>query len=350
MTTLKKRLALTVAATAMVLSMGAQAKTLTAEGPNPGTTNLTTLLAMAELAGAKGLADFQIQDGQTLTNSLVNVAEGSSDLATVPLVAPFLLSRGAGPYAAIGKERGSELIGQVSALFTLSFGAIGLYSYDSSSVTGWDTFEGKRIINGPPSGGALANARAMIQIIAGLEDGKGYEGVQTNWGQMVKAISDGSGDAAVLPIYFPDDRMTRSAAAGSMTMYSIPKDIYEGESFQRFLAGPGKVGFEIPVTELPQQEGITIQTEDGIWRGPQSAGAVVVNASMDFDTAKALTALVLENLKMIEEKAPYMRFARIGVIDEAGSGMCGPNPINYHPGAVAAWEEAGYTVPDCAKP
>ena len=71
---------------------------------------------------------------------------------------------------------------------------------------------------------------------------------------------------------------------------------------------------------------------------------------MDFDTAKALTALVLENLKMIEEKAPYMRFARIGVIDEAGSGMCGPNPINYHPGAVAAWEEAGYTVPDCAKP
>ena len=28
---------------------------------------------------------------------------------------------------------------------------------------------------------------------------------------------------------------------------------------------------------------------------------------------------------------------------------CGPNPLKYHPGAVAAWEEAGYTIPDCAK-
>jgi hypothetical protein len=30
--------------------------------------------------------------------------------------------------------------------------------------------------------------------------------------------------------------------------------------------------------------------------------------------------------------------------------MCGPSPVKYHPGAVRAWEEAGYTVPDCAKP
>jgi hypothetical protein len=29
--------------------------------------------------------------------------------------------------------------------------------------------------------------------------------------------------------------------------------------------------------------------------------------------------------------------------------MCGLNPLKYHPGSVAAWEEAGYTIPDCAK-
>lgn len=259
-----------------ILAGSAIAQTMTAEGSTPGSPNLTTIMTLAELASAAGVADFQVQDGQTLTNSLVNVAEGSTDVAPVPLIAPFLLSRGAGPYASIGAAKGAELIENISALFTLSFGAMSLYSYDSSTVSGWDALEGKRIINGPPSGGALANARAMIQIIAGREDGKGYEGVQSNWSQMPQFIADGSGEGVVLPIYFPDDRMTQAAAAGAMTMYSVPKAAYESEAFQRYLANPGTVGFEIPVTELPAQDGITVSSEDDAWRSPLTAGAVVV--------------------------------------------------------------------------
>jgi len=29
--------------------------------------------------------------------------------------------------------------------------------------------------------------------------------------------------------------------------------------------------------------------------------------------------------------------------------MCGPNPLKYHAGAAAAWEEAGFEIDDCAK-
>ena len=341
---------LTAAAMVSGIAVGAQAQTLTAEGSNPGSTPLTTIMALAELAGSEGIADFQVQDGQTLTDSLVNVARGTTDVAPVPLIAPFLLSRGAGPYASIGAEEGTELIGNVQALFSLSFGAMSLYSYDSSSVSGWDTLEGKRVINGPPSGGALANARAMIQIIAGLEDGSGYEGVQSNWGQMSQFIADGSGDGAVLPIYFPDERMTQAAAAGAMTMYSVPREAYESEAFQQYLASPGTVGYEVPISELPQQDGITISSEDDMWRSPVTSGAVVVNSDMDVETAKALTNVLLQNLEAFESKAPYMRYALLGAIEEDETGMCGPNPIKYHPGAVAAWEEAGFTVPDCARP
>ncbi|WP_126979077.1 TAXI family TRAP transporter solute-binding subunit [Frigidibacter oleivorans] len=347
---MKTTATLAAAALASFAGFAVHAQTMTAEGSNPGSSPLTTIMTLAELASAAGIADFQVQDGQTLTDSLVNVARGTTDVAPVPLIAPFLLSRGAGPYASIGAEGGTELVGKVSALFTVSLGAMGLYAYNSSGVSGWDSLEGKRIINGPPSGGALANARAMIQIIAGLEDGKGYEGVQSNWGQMSQFIADGSGDGMVLPIYFPDDRLTQAAAAGAMTLYSVPREAYESEPFQKYLASPGTVGFEIPVSELPRQEGVTIQSEDEIWRGPATAGAVVVNSEMDFDTAKALTALFLDNLETFETKAPYMRYVLLGAIDAEDTGMCGPNPIKYHPGAVAAWEEAGYTVPDCAKP
>lgn len=333
-----------------MMAQATQAQTLTGEGSNPGSSNLTAIMTLAELASANNVADFQVQDGQTLTNSLVNVAQGTTDVAPVPLIAPFMLSRGAGPYASVGAEKGAEMAGQVSALFTLTFGAMSLYAYDSSAVTGWDGIEGRRILNGPMSGGALANARAMIQIIAGLEDGKGYEGIQSNWGQMSQFIADGSAEGVVLPIYFPDERITQASAAGSMTMYSVPRTAYESEAFQRYLASPGTVGYQIPADELPAQDGVRIQTEDGIWRSPMSAGAVVVNSKMDFETAKALTSLMLDNLDAFEAKAPYMAFVQLGKIAAEDTGMCGPNPIKYHPGAVAAWEEAGYTVPDCAKP
>ena len=33
-----------------------------------------------------------------------------------------------------------------------------------------------------------------------------------------------------------------------------------------------------------------------------------------------------------------------GKTDIAFTDMCGKNPMKYHPGAVAAWEEAGYTL------
>ena len=39
-----------------------------------------------------------------------------------------------------------------------------------------------------------------------------------------------------------------------------------------------------------------------------------------------------------------------GVIDKKTAGLCGANPVKFHPGAVRAWEEAGHSVPECAKP
>jgi len=48
--------------------------------------------------------------------------------------------------------------------------------------------------------------------------------------------------------------------------------------------------------------------------------------------------------------APFMSTLNYGVLDPKVAGLCGANPLKFHPGAVRAWEEAGYTVPDCAKP
>lgn len=320
---------------------------LTAETGPPGTVPFTSTTVLAEITAGLGVADMQVSDSQTLTNSLQNVAEGKTDVSGAPLILTFLMSKGAGPYAKLGAEAGSELISNVQVLYTFNYGGFGLFAYNSSSVKGWDDVAGKTILNGPPRGAALTNDRGILQLVSGVEDGKDYKGIQVNWGQMPKTITDGSADAMMLPVTFPDNRITRSLAAGDMTLWSIPKDIWEGEAMQKYIKSPGTGPITFDLKDVAPVEGLTIVSEDGIWRSPTTIGSEVVNKSMDFETAKALTKAMIENSETFLTKTPYMATTQIGTV---GFGLCGAIPVKYHPGAVAAYEEAGMTVPDCAKP
>ena len=345
----KKLLAIIAATTC--LGSGAFAQSiLTAETAAPNTTPGISIIALSEAASKAGVADIQVTAGQTLTNSVQNVAEGKTDIAAGPFILPFLLSRGVGPYAGLGKEAGADLADNLAVLYTYRISVQGMYAYDSSGISGWDGLEGKTIFNGPPRGAALTNSRLLIKTIAGLDEGAGYTGVQVNWGQAVKTIQDGSADAFVLPQAFPDPRVTAALASGDMTVFSMPKDVFESDAFQKVTKLPGTVSFTIPVADMGYGDGVTVSSEDDTFRGPGTVGGDIVNKNMDFDTAKALTAAFIEGIEPIyHAKASFMASAWHGVTDQALTDMCGNNPMKYHPGAVAAWEEAGYTLPECAK-
>jgi len=335
----------------LCLTTSVQAQTiLTAETAAPNTTPGISIIALSEAAAQAGVADIQVTSGQTLTNSVQNVAEGKTDIAAAPFILPFLLSRGVGPYAGLGAEKGKELADNLAVLYTYRISVQGLMAFDSANISGWDGLEGKTIFNGPPRGAALTNARLLIKTNTGLEEGKGYKGVQVNWGQAVKTMQDGSADAFVLPMSFPDPRVSASLASGNMTIFSMPKAVHESEDFEKVTKIPGTVRFSMPVADMGYGEGVTIVSEDDTFRGPGTVGADIVNKGMDFDMAKALTAAFIENIESIyHAKAPFMPVTWHGETDIAITDMCGPNPLKYHPGAVAAWEEAGYTLPDCAK-
>jgi len=119
---------------------------------------------------------------------------------------------------------------------------------------------------------------------------------------------------------------------------------------QKYLRSPGTGAFVVDLEALKPQPGLTIQSEDGIWRSPATVGGEVVRNDMDFELAKALTRAMIDNVETFTSKAAHMQHAALGELDPAVTGMCGPNPVKYHPGAVAAWEEAGFDVPDCARP
>jgi len=336
--------ALTLAATAATAQVN-----LTAETVTPGGSAYLGPAHMSEVAAKRGIANVQLNDSAVLTNSVQNVAEGKTDIATMPLILPFLLSRGVGPYTSLGPEKGAELAENLRMLFPYSLGVFFMFAYDTQGITGWDDIKGKKVMNGPPRGAALNNARSIIQIVTGLKDGDGYTGVQVDWGQVSAVVSDGTVNLAVLPELFPNQRITELGAAGNMTGWGIPKDVFEGDAFQKYLKAPGNAGFMVPVADIEASIGDswTIKSEDDMFRGMSTVGSVGVNKNMDEELAYQLTKGFVETLDELKAKAP---FASTVGFDDPANGVCGPSPYKYHPGAIRAWEEAGFTIPDCAKP
>ena len=345
-----KKLTIAIGLAASLISTSALAKiNISAETGPPVSVPGVSVLGLAEVATEAGIADIQVAANQTLTNSVQNDAEGKSDLSAAPFLLTFLLSKGAGPYAALGKEKGAELADNLAVLYTYRFGTYALSAYESKNFGGWDAVEGATIFNGPPRGAALNRARALVQLSTGLEDGNGYTGVQVNWGQAIKTMTDGTADAHVLPVNFPDGRHGQAAAAGAMVIHSMPIAKYESEGAQKYMKAPGSVGISVKITDDMFGPNIRVASEDDTFRGIAEVGGEIVQKSMDEETAYQITKVFLDKLETIKSKAPFMAAAWVGEVDPAKTGMCGPVAVKYHPGAVRAWEEAGYTLPACAK-
>jgi TRAP-type uncharacterized transport system substrate-binding protein len=325
------------------------AENLSAETAAPGGAPHLSVSHLAEVAGEAGIANLQLQSGQTLTNTVMNIANGTTDVGVAPLVLPFLLKLGRGPYSKQGKE-GAALADKLRALYPYNFGSYTLFGFQSAGITSYEQLKGKTIYNGPPRGGALVGARQMLQLVGGIKEGDDYKGVQVNWGQANKTIADGTADFNLLPLTFPSDRVAAGQAAGAMTLVSVPKATFESESFQKWARTPGNAPVEIAIADMGYGDDVKIISEDDTFRGVNITGAEIVSADMSDALAKSLTATYIASMDALKAKTPWAKNIGVGELDAVKSGFCGPNPLKYHPGAIAAWEEAGYTVPDCAKP
>ncbi|MEZ5661256.1 MAG: TAXI family TRAP transporter solute-binding subunit [Burkholderiaceae bacterium] len=344
----KTAVALALAA-GLVASAHAQTN-LTAETANNDGVPGNTILHLADVLSERNVANLQVASGQTLTNSIRNVAEGKSDVSAAPLILPFLLSRGVGPYAKLGKEKGAELAGNLRALYPYNVGGYNAFFYSNKGYQSWEDLRGKTIWNGPPRGAALTNARQALQIAAGLEDGKDYKGVQQNWNQLDTTLVDGSVDAFVFPATWLHPRIVTMTSAGKVTVLSIPKDKFESDLAKKIIGVPGNIPIVLDRADIPfPEEQLTLVSEDGKLRALGSAFAEVVNKSMSNELAKAITKAHIETLDKLKARSKIMANVGLAEMDPVKSSFCGASPLKYHPGAVQAWAEAGIKVPDCAQ-
>lgn len=336
------------------LAVSAQA-TLTAETTTPGSTPHYIDTTFAAILESAGVATLQITEGATLTNSVQAVAEGQLDMAPAPLILPFLLSRGIGPYSGVGPEKGAELAGNIRALFFNAGSAQVFGHYNSAPIDDIRNLEGKRIWNGPPRGAALTSGRAMIQLLSGLKDGEGYEGVQNQWADAVSTITGGGADAWTIPEGLPSGRQIALAAAGGITIYDVPSDLLNSELGQQIVAAPGHAPYSVPVEEFRKAyagNDITVVTDDDTFDSFATAFAQIVSADMDEELAFQLTKAFLEGEERFvtsSPRGPYLAMS-FGDVDGVRQGACGAVQMKMHPGAIRAFEDAGHTIADCLRP
>ncbi len=329
--------------------------TLTAETTTPGSTPHYIDSTLAAVLDSAGVATMQITEGATLTNSVQAVAEGQLDMAPAPLILPFLLSRGIGPYSGIGPEKGAELADNIRVLF-FNAGSAQLFGhYNSNPIEDIRDLAGKRIWNGPPRGAALTSGRAMIQLLSGEKDGEGYEGVQNPWPDTVSVITGGSVDAWTIPEGLPSGREIAIAAAGGITLYDVPSDLLASELGQQIVAAPGHAPYSVPVEDFRAAyagNDITIVTDDDTFDTFALAFGQIVPTTMDEELAYEITKAYLEAEERFltgSPRGPYIGFS-FGDIDGATQGVCGAVQVKMHAGAIRAFEEAGHTVADCVRP
>lgn len=329
--------------------------TLTAETTTPGSTPHYIDTTLAAVLDSAGVATMQITEGATLTNSVQAVAEGRLDMAPAPLILPFLLSRGIGPYSGIGPEKGAELADNIRVIFFNAGSAQIFGYYNSNPVEDIRNLEGLRIWNGPPRGAALTSGRAMVQLLSGLKDGEGYEGIQTPWPDAVSTITGGGADAWTIPEGLPSGRQIAIAAPGGITIFDVPSDLLNSELGQQIVSAPGHAPYSVPVDEVrAAYEGndITIVTDDDSFDSYATAFGQIVPATLDEDLVYAITKAYLEGEERFLTGSPRGPYTRLSFSDINGKdqGACGAVQIKMHPGAIRAFEDAGHTIADCLRP
>ena len=75
--------------------------------------------------------------------------------------------------------------------------------------------------------------------------------------------------------------MTAALSSGDMTIFSMPIEAFEGDTFKKFTKRPGTVAVNLPISDMGWKGGVTIKSEDDNFRCPGTVGGEIVNVSMD---------------------------------------------------------------------
>lgn len=333
-----KRVGTILAAAAIsVTAATTHAQTLSLEGG--GAASLTGIVPQtyAQFAAEEGI-NLQVVLGQTLTRSALKLAAGRIDMAVVPPGAYRAMSNGAGPYAEQG-DQAKQLAPNVRALFAFPAGTFHPVVWADSGIEDWRDLAGKRVYIGPPAGAASAQIQSLIELgSGGLKAGDDYEGVRAPWGAAQQSFQDGQFDVYVGSVAVGSQALNELSLQRDIKVLGVSEEVRASDAWQAFLVNAAQFESVIPAGSYAGQT-----NGDADQVSTASAMMMSVQASMDDDTAYALTKAYWDNLSAMMNANALMKSIDP---DKPFAGM----NATLHPGAVRYYEEAGIQVPADLRP
>ena len=291
-----------------------------------GTNSVVGMVPQAMAANwAKAGVDVQLALDQTLTRSLLKLAQGSLDSSVIPLPAYPALVRGVGPYAKLG-EKAKALAPNVRALFAFTASTYHPIVWADSGIEKWSDVKGKRVFIGPPAGAANAQITGLVKAASGLEEGKDYQGIKAPWGVAADNFRDGQYDVYIGSYAIGSQALVEISLSRKIRVLSLPNRDDP----------PAALGMAVATIPAKTYPGMVNTQDITAWR---TLMMLAVNKDMPDDVAYKLTKTYFDSIPSLKAGN-----AALSVLDadDAFMGLTAP----LHPGAVKYYKEAGRAVPD----
>lgn len=318
------RRVLMVGALGLTVASSAFAAQVSMETATPNSVVGLMPQAMAPIWAKSGL-DVQLAMDQTLTKSLLKMAQGTLDTSVVPPPAYADMKAAKGAYAKLG-EKGSELSQNVRALWGFSASNYQPIVWADSGIKSWADIKGKRVYIGPPAGAGNAQIISLVKRASGYKDGADYTPVKAPWGVAPQGFQDGQYDVLVLPTGTGASVITEMSLSRPIRILSLPADATPPAEL-------GMIKSRVPKGTYKGQ--VNNDQDVTTW---QTVMMVMATKSLPDDVAYKMTKTYIESRKNLAAGNAMLKELPL---DNPFGGVIAP----LHPGAVKYYKEAGIAIP-----
>lgn len=315
--------------------------TLTGATTAPGSPPHFVMLAMTEAAEASQAIETNLTFPGNIALAQVDVAKGTLDVATIPVISTLLMRRGLSTFRSIGSVQGQVYADRLRAITGFNAGVYHVLTYADTDIEGWEDLRDKKIYIGTENDGSHILVQRLIKLVTGFKAGIDYTAVRMDWEESIASMLSGNVDALIRPGAVPAEFVDRLLASSDrkLRVLGIPSEIAEGKRYQKFSTAPGSLPSFIPEQRYDSERVDVINGGSTI----ALMMAVIVNREMDHDLVYAMTKKYIASLDDLATVEPWVSSLNLA---DPFTGLHQQSGLRLHSGARQAWHESGRAVPE----
>ena len=302
----------------------------------PGTSPNLVMTAFANMVN-RNLPEYEIQLNSTgaATRHVIEVARGNMAFCMGSPVLTALLRNQAAMYSNI--EQAPEWVTHLRTVLNFPMGLYHIVVYANSGIETLAGVQGKRVFLGPPGSAAYATMAQLFKDVAGLTPGKDFQVVNLGWDAATASFQDGNLDVYCNPTNAPSPALTQIAVMNPIRFLGIPEAELGSEAVTAMTKRPG-----FRIAQLKAGTYGENQVNDGDVNTLSVTVGIITNEWQNTEMIRQMVRVFYDGISEMASTAPWMA---------AITPQSAVEDINLalHPGALAALEELGVTIPEQAR-